>query len=124
MSIPLSIYKTNSIETSPKSPERSNHLANRSITELSPDSIPQAHRQHHDHHPHLRHRSKEAHIGNQGARSDHGSKSEGATPYDSQNASRRGSIFGWDDVGSGREKRTVKEGEVKEERERGFLRAR
>lgn len=58
-------------------------------------------------------------------------RSEGVTPSESRNVSRRGSVIGvsagWDDsVGMGglqRETRVVKEGEIREERERGALRA-
>ena len=52
------------------------------------------------------------------------SKSEGFTPNQSRDASRRGSILGVDiPETNGREKRVVKEGEVREEREKGVLRA-
>ena len=56
-----------------------------------------------------------------------GSRSEGVTPEESRAGSRRtsvhGDLMGWDANGREREKRVVKEGEVREERERCALRA-
>jgi hypothetical protein len=136
---------TNSVPIQPTSPPRPKHLSTRSITEIS--SVPKTHKHHH--HPHLHHRDKEekekhpkasnSSLNLQPSAAEFGpgreerSRSEGVTPSESRNASRRGSVNGaaagaaWDDsVGMGvlqREKRVVKEGEVREERERGALRA-
>ncbi|KAL2070929.1 hypothetical protein VTL71DRAFT_13955 [Oculimacula yallundae] len=132
----------------PISPTRPKHLSTRSITEVNaPPSLPRIpgnsgkHHHHHHHHPHIhhgRHRDKErdgmrgvdgrdgsAEYGNAIG----GSRSEGHTPSESRVGSRRGS-FNWkgeDGSGLSRERkereRVVREGEVREERERGVLRA-
>lgn len=87
----------------------------------------------HHHHTHLHHRKD--HSREKEAQSAHpnlqpnelGSRSEGVTPEESRAGSRRtsvhGDMMGWEGNGREREKRVVKEGEVKEERERGVLRA-
>lgn len=90
----------------------------------------------HHHHNHLH---RKDHSREKEARSAHpnlqphesGTKSDGVTPEESRAPSRRTSLYGdmpgLDRVGSGkereRERRLMKEGEVKEERERGALRA-
>lgn len=90
----------------------------------------------HHHYPHLLHkeqsREKEALSSHQNLQPhDPSTKSEVVTPEESRAGSRRTSVFGdmagWEKMGNGErgmgEKRVVKEGEVKEERERGILRA-
>lgn len=93
-------------------------------------------RSHHHHHTHLH---RKDHSREKEAQSAHPNlqpheigttKSEGVTPEESRAGSRQPSVFGdipgWDGMGSSRERerrRPVKEGEVKEERERGVLRA-
>ncbi|KUJ11281.1 uncharacterized protein LY89DRAFT_655061 [Mollisia scopiformis] len=118
-------------------PTRPKHLTTRSISEIT--SIPKVHKHHH--HPHLHHRDKDPAASNPTLKvqpsvvdvvGGERSRSEGVTPNESRNVSRRGSVNvavvgPWEDsVGMGalqREKRVVKEGEVREERERGALRA-
>ena len=88
----------------------------------------------HHHHPHL-HRKEHRDSKDKDPQSAHpnlqshegGTKSEGITPEESTAGSRRTShdLHGWDRLGWERfgEKRVVKDGEVKEERERSVLRA-
>ncbi|KAH9214536.1 hypothetical protein DL95DRAFT_389506, partial [Leptodontidium sp. 2 PMI_412] len=131
------------------SPTRPKHLTTRSITEVNPPPslprIPHHHghisKHHHHHHPHIHHhRHKDSKVGVDGsgaagsgsASGDGigGSRSEGQTPSESRVVSRRGSgSFRGEDVGgssgvyNGRREGVVREGEVREERERGVLRA-
>jgi len=110
----------------PASPQRPKHLINRSISEISPPSLPKLHHKHH-HHPHVHRKDKESQSTNlnlqpyPSSEQVSGSRSEGVTP----SGSRAGSVWGLDQDGNGngKEKRVVKEGEVKEEREKGVLRA-
>jgi hypothetical protein len=103
------------------SPTRPKHLTTRSISEVH----------HKHHHPHLHHHrrkeeSQSTHHSQAALGSYEGtsSRSEGFTPSQSRDVSRQGSILGVDiPEGNGREKRVVKEGEVREEREKGVLRA-
>lgn len=96
------------------------------------------HRHGHHHHPHLHHRDKgdartsgsslKLGLGVDGSTGrEERSKSEGVSPNESRNVSRRGSaagISGLDGEDSmQKEKRVVNPGEVREERERGVLRA-
>ncbi len=104
----------------PASPTRPKHLTTRSISEV--------HKHHHSHlhHPNL-HRRKEdpqsshPNLGASGSFEGTSSKSEGVTPSVSRDVSRRGSVLEILE-GNGRERRAVKEGEVREEREKGILR--
>jgi hypothetical protein len=117
----------------PTSPTHPKHQISRSITEISGGGgFPKLHRPHH-------HRSKDDKTPQstqpnlQPTGVVDGTKSEGATPDESHNGSRRTSVVGsqaWEtDLGGApmpgntREKRVVREGEVSEERERGILRA-
>lgn len=130
------------------SPTRPTHRITRSITEVSPPTIKTGHRlytsshHHHYHHSSRRARSSEkeasttcepqsAHPNLQGAdpRWREGVKSEFGTPAESRRAS--GAALDadvWNAMSSGNtggymvERRTIKEGEVKEEIERGVLR--
>lgn len=108
----------------PASPTRPKHLTTLSISEVHK----------HHHHPHLHHpslhRKKEdiepAHPNLHVSTSYEGpgTRSEGATPGESQNVSRRGSVNGVEiPETNGRERRPVKEGEVRDEMEKGVLRA-
>ena len=107
--------ESSSKPSNPASPTRPKHLTTRSFSEIH----------HKHHHPHLHHhRRKEepqsAHPSYEGT----SSKSEGVTPGGSRDVSRRGSMLvqeipEW----TGREKRVVTEGEVREEREKGIRRA-
>lgn len=117
----------------PTSPTRPKHLTTRSITEISPPSGSKLHlsSRHHQHrHPHL-HSHKHKHGESQSTlqldpNPEGTTRSEGQTPAGSGNVSRRGSIFGDYTAYAaemGGPKRLVKEGEVKDEMEKGALRA-
>ncbi|KAE9373123.1 hypothetical protein N431DRAFT_406448 [Stipitochalara longipes BDJ] len=107
--------------SNPTSPTRPKHLTTRSISEVH----------HKHHHPHLHHhrRKEEPQSVHQsqpalGSYDGTSSRSEGFTPNQSRDVSRRGSMLVVDiPEGNGKEKRVVKEGEVREEREKGILRA-
>jgi hypothetical protein len=113
--------ESSSKPANPTSPTRPKHLTTRSISEV--------HHKHHHPHLHHHHRKEETqsvHASQQALGSYEGtsSRSEGFTPNHSRDASRRGSILGVEiPERNGREKRVVKEGEVREEREKGVLRA-
>ncbi|KAK0103289.1 hypothetical protein ONS95_005321 [Cadophora gregata] len=152
MSAPLEPIKTNSMPLPPTSPTRPKHLTTRSITEINaPPSLPRiphssGHGHNKHHHPHIHtHRHREEKRERERERSGEGdgvggfglgiggSRSEGHTPSESRVASRRESLWDGDGAaggsgiggggGIGRRERVVREGEVKEERERGVLRA-
>ncbi|KAM3074879.1 hypothetical protein ACMFMG_008292 [Clarireedia jacksonii] len=121
------------------SPVRPRHQVTRSISEASPQSLHKAHRSHqhhhhhHYHHPHIHRRDKDekssqttlqkAHPGS----SIEGTKSEGVSPNDSRNTSRRTSVFG--SIGDGLDviraniRRPLKDGELEAEKEKGILMA-
>jgi len=119
--------------TKPSSPARSHHQVTRSIIEVSPPSFPKIHRPQH-HHPHIHRRDKDdktpqsAHLNLQQNGPADGAKSEAVTPHESHNGSRRTSMMGATSEidraglpGNPREKRVVKEGQVKEEREKSVI---
>ncbi|CZR65756.1 uncharacterized protein PAC_15656 [Phialocephala subalpina] len=142
---PPSINPSTSTSQTTTSPTRPKHLTTRSISDISSIHKEKTHKHHH--HPHLHHRDKERDLSHSVSNLHPGlglpealggsqSKSEGVTPSESRNVSRRGSFMGadrngngenWEDsVGGGvrrEEKRNVKEGEVERERERGVQRA-
>lgn len=107
---------------------RPTHQLSRSISEISP---PTSRR------PHLLRREKDDKLPNYATplrprpsflseRSESGFKSEGVTPNDSRSGSRRPSLLLGDEpaeMALWQQKRPVKEGEVKEEREKSVQRA-
>jgi len=107
---------------------RPHHSLSRSISEIT--SVPRVHRSHHHHNP-LHRRDKDDKTPQSAAPNLQpgidSSKSEAVTPADSLNPSRRASITGADDnigmAGTGWPKQLVKDGQVKEERGKNFLRA-
>jgi hypothetical protein len=116
----------------PSSPQRPKHQTNRSITETS---FPKLHR---PHHPHIHRLNRDAKV--KETQSAHPnlqsngwdmlqSKSEGVTPEQSRNASRRTSVLGvpgeMDELPAflRDEKKMVKEGELELEKERAVQRA-
>ncbi|KAF4636908.1 hypothetical protein G7Y89_g1193 [Cudoniella acicularis] len=114
------------------SPTRPRHQVTRSISELS-TSFPKLHRPHHHHHHHHHiHLNKDKdsapQIVGSGLLSNgemFGTVSESATPNRSQDVSRGTSVLGerWEDGEKEKEKRVVREGQVKEEKEKGAQRA-
>lgn len=140
MSLPPFHESSKSPHAIPTSPQRPKHLQNRSITEITSalPRIPHQHYSKHHHHPHIHHKDKASRDygvsqlvynaqGSLGLPHGEGSRSEGNSPGESRVGSRRGSLGGGlenkEDSVTGRKERVVREGEVREERERGVLRA-
>lgn len=118
----------NGVEVSKQiSPTRSRHQGTRSITDVSSHKT---HKSHH-HHPHIHRKDKDdktpqsAHPNLQPSGAVEGFKSEVVTPEQSRNGSRRASVLpeGAEGMFTGAQKRDIREGEVKEEKEKGVQRA-
>jgi CHASE2 domain-containing sensor protein len=120
--LPVPIYKT-------ISPPRPKHQTHRSITEAS---FPVPKRSHHHHHIHRHHKDKERDKDSlRSGQPVEGTKSEGVSPQNSREQSRRtsllpvsGEIEGLVVASSWKEeRRVVRAEEVAEEKEKGYLRA-
>lgn len=116
----------------PTSPIRSRHQVTRSITEVQ--SFPKIHHHFSHHHSHSHHRKDKDDKIPQSALPNlqpngliEATKSEAVTPEESRNASRTTSVFSTSIEGieglPGTQRHTVKEGDVKKNREKGMLRA-